>query len=185
MSKGAPKGNQFWKLRAKHGRDKLFKTPELFWDACAEYFQWCDDNPFYKAEQSRAGKSKKEPSIGSEGITEVDTGLIDIPVMRPYTIQGLCIYLDTNAHYFKEFEDGLKGKEDKLSKDFSVIVKRVREIIYNQKFSGAASGFFNPSIIARDLGLSEKSEITGKDGQALPILNIQFKTEDDQNLSEK
>ena len=24
----APKGNQFWMLRSKHGRDKLFATPE-------------------------------------------------------------------------------------------------------------------------------------------------------------
>ena len=27
----APKGNQFWMLRSKHGRDKLFATPEALW----------------------------------------------------------------------------------------------------------------------------------------------------------
>lgn len=26
----APKGNQFWMLRSKHGRDKLFATPEAY-----------------------------------------------------------------------------------------------------------------------------------------------------------
>jgi hypothetical protein len=42
---GAPKGNQFWKLRSKHGRDTLFESPEKMWEAACEYFQWCDDNP--------------------------------------------------------------------------------------------------------------------------------------------
>jgi hypothetical protein len=42
MAQGAPKGNEFWKLRSKHGRDKLFATPELFWQAALEYFQWND-----------------------------------------------------------------------------------------------------------------------------------------------
>ena len=41
----APKGNQFWMLRSKHGRDKLFATPEALWEAACEYFQWCDENP--------------------------------------------------------------------------------------------------------------------------------------------
>ena len=42
----APKGNQFWMLRSKHGRDKLFATPEALWEAACEYFQWCDENPW-------------------------------------------------------------------------------------------------------------------------------------------
>ena len=42
----APKGNQFWKLHSKHGRDTLFSTPDLMWEAACEYFQWCDDNPW-------------------------------------------------------------------------------------------------------------------------------------------
>ena len=42
----APKGNKFWMLRSKHGRDKLFATPELLWEAACEYFQWCDENPW-------------------------------------------------------------------------------------------------------------------------------------------
>ena len=46
----APKGNQFWKLRSKHGRDKLFATPDLLWQAACEYFEWCDKHPWYKSE---------------------------------------------------------------------------------------------------------------------------------------
>ena len=46
---GAPKGNQFWKARAKHGRDKIFKTPDALWKAACEYFEWVDDNPLEEA----------------------------------------------------------------------------------------------------------------------------------------
>lgn len=142
----APKGNQFWKLRSKHGRDKLFATPELLWDAACEYFQWCDENPLYKAEQSRSSKK----------------GIIEIPVMRPFTVQGLCNHLDCNTKYLNIFERDLTGKTDKTSQDFNNVITRIRETIYRQKFEGAASGFFQQNIIARDLGLSDKKDHSHK-----------------------
>ena len=46
-----------------------------------------------------------------------------------------------------------------LSKDYSLIITRIREIIYRQKFEGAAAGFLNSSIIARDLGLQDKQQL--------------------------
>lgn len=139
---GAPVGNQFWKLRSKHGRDKLFASPQALWDAACEYFEWCDTNPLIEVDFR--GKDADE---------------VRLPKMRPYTLQGLCLYLDCNTKYFNEFEDNLRGKNDDDSKGFSNIITRIRETVYNQKFTGAASGFFNPSIIARDLGLSDKQEV--------------------------
>ena len=161
----APKENKFWKLRSKHGRDKLFSTPDLMWKATCEYFQWCDDNPFFQTEQAKSiSKPFKDKETGEVIFPEQ---FVKIPKMRPYTIQGLCLYLNCNTKYFSDFEDGLKSKTDKVSKDFSEVITRIRETIYNQKFSGAASGFLNPNIIARDLGLSDKQELTGKDGKDL------------------
>ena len=43
----ASKNNQFWKLRSKHGRDTLFSSPELLWSVAYEYFDCCDENPWY------------------------------------------------------------------------------------------------------------------------------------------
>ena len=31
-------GNQFWKARAKHGRSKIFSSPNQLWKAAIEYF---------------------------------------------------------------------------------------------------------------------------------------------------
>lgn len=132
---GAPEGNQFWKLRSKHGRNKLFETPELMWEAACEYFTWCEENPLIEVDYR--GK---------------DLSYVEIPKMRPFTLYGLCIYLDCSTGYFREF------KKD-CSKDFVSVVTRIEEVIYNQKYSGAASGFLNPNIIARDLGLIDKQDI--------------------------
>lgn len=138
---GAPLGNQFWKLRSKHGRDKLFATPDLMWEACCEYFQWCEDNPLIKKDW--VGKD------GDQISREFD---------RPFTLHGLCLYLDCNTGYFNDFEREIREKKDKESKDFSAVITHAKETIYNQKFSGAAVGFFNANIIARDLGLTDKTD---------------------------
>lgn len=134
----APKGNKFWELRSKHGRDKLFKTPKLLWEAACEYFEWCEKNPF------------QEDNLVTfqGGATHEATDK-----MRPFTLHGLCLYLNCNTAYFRQFKTN-------CSKGFSTVIANIEEVIYNQKFSGAASGFFNANIIARDLGLKESTDIT-------------------------
>lgn len=146
--RGAPKGNQFWKLCSKHGRDKLFATPELMWTAACEYFEWCENNPL------------PEDNIEILKVNGIGDLIKRAPLnkMRAFTIQGLCLYLNCNTKYFNDFQDTIKDKSDETSKGFSEIITRIREIIYTQKFTGAAAGFLNPNIIARDLGLIDKTE---------------------------
>lgn len=149
---GAPKGNQFWKIRAKHGRDKLFKTPELLWEAATEYFEWCDANPLIEIDFKGKDASK-----------------VELPRMRAYTMHGLCIYLDCSTEFFKNFE-----QNNKDAKDFMPIISRIKEVIYNQKFSGAAAGFLNPNIIARDLGLKDSTDVTTKGESMNKITGIEI-----------
>lgn len=151
----APEGNQFWKLRSKHGRDKLFESPNLVWGAACEYFQWCVDNPLMSIEQSRGARTKKDTEITQDGVQEVDTGLIELPKMRPFTWEGVAMYCHCDVKTLRNY-----GKEDEKNKDFLPIITRIREVVYRQKFEGAAAGFFNSNIIARDLGLSDKKDVT-------------------------
>lgn len=149
---GAPKGNQFWKLRSKHGRDKLFETPELLFEAACEYFEWCDNNPWVKQEQTIKTNSEEQKTI---------------PTSRPYTMTGLCLYLDCNTQYFSQFKNNLPEGE----KDFSLVITRIEQIIYTQKFEGATVGAFNANIIARDLGLKEQTEHSGEiKGQSINLV---------------
>lgn len=145
----APIGNKFWELRSKHGRDKLFATPELMWQAACEYFEWCQENPLIEIKPMTV-------NIG-DYMSRIENA--EIPKMRPFTWQGLCIYLDCNTLYFNQFEKSLEGKDDKLSEDFSKTISRIRDVLYNQKFTGAAAGFLNPNIIAMELGMKSKTEV--------------------------
>jgi len=148
MSKGAPIGNQFWKLRSKHGRDKIFESPETLWEEAKKYFEWCDENPFQEVEQ-RKGNIIIQKGADASSIDISPT--VELPKMRAYTWEGLEIFLDVES--LREY------KTNPTYKDFSQVITRISKIIYNQKFSGAASGFFNPNIIARDLGLRDQSDI--------------------------
>ena len=165
----APENNQFWKLRSKHGRNKIFESPEIMWDAACEYFQWCEENPLIE--------------IDFKGKDAIE---VELPKMRAFTMQGLCLFLDVNTVYFNQFEMGLKGKKDEVSKDFSKIITRIRETIYNQKFTGSAAGFLNPNIIARDLGLVEKSSVDTNISTEQKIIVTDQKTVDEiKKLREK
>lgn len=143
VRKGAPIGNQFWKLRSKHGVDALFTEPQKMWEAACEYFQWCQDNPLY--ETDFRGKDNDE---------------IVIPKMRAMTMHGLCLFLHVNTVYFNDFESRLRKKDDERARGFAEVITRIRETIYMQKFEGAAAGFLNPNIIARDLGLKDNQDVT-------------------------
>lgn len=133
----APKGNKFWKLRSKHGRDKLFTTPNLLWSAACEYFEWCDSNPWeeVKSKETKDGTFKEKS-----------------PTQRPYTLSGLCFYLGCNEAYFRQFET-------ECNKDFSTIISDIKIVIETQQFEGAIVGAFNANIISRKLGLKENVSI--------------------------
>jgi hypothetical protein len=136
---GAPNGNQFWKARSKHGRNPIFASPDQLWDAAEEYFQWCVDNPLQEA-------------IVYQGVLNEDQMK---PLMRAMTLDGLLIFLDISDACWYDY---------KTKDGFSSVARKIDKIIRTQKFEGASAGLLNPNIIARDLGLSDRSELTGRDG---------------------
>jgi len=131
-----PINNQFWKLRSKHGRDKIFQSPDILWDAACEYFEATDARKWIKTEFN--GKDAVE---------------CHVPTETPYTWTGLYLFLDISHQTWVDYEE---------RKDFIEISTRIRNIIYTQKFEGAAVGAFNPQLISRDLGLVDKREEDGK-----------------------
>lgn len=132
----APKGNQFWKARSKHGRNKIFDSGEDLMKACLEYFEWVEDNPLMEC---------RLISFQGEGT------LKEVPKMRAMTISGLSIFLGINHDTWKAW---------RKDKDFSAVTQEVDAIILTQKFEGAAADLLNANIISRDLGLSDKSDVT-------------------------
>ncbi|QES88852.1 terminase small subunit [Rhizosphaericola mali] len=159
----APKNNQFWKQRSKHGCDKLFTTPELLWDAACEYFTWIESNPLIEIKYEN-GKRRR------------------LPKMRAMSMKSLCFFLKTNEAYFRQFKQRIDNKDDKLSKDFATIIADIETVIFAQKFEGAAAGFLKENIISRELGLADKSDVdhTNKGekfvSQEAPQIIVQYGT---------
>jgi hypothetical protein len=143
----APIGNKFYLKRSKHGRDKLFESPEMLWEAACEYYEWCDKNPWIKYEAIKSGDRAGE--------------LIPIPTQIPYTLTGLLRYLGIDENTWQRY------RSEESYKDFWAVIYMCDKIIYDNKYCGAAVGAFNANIIARDLGLADKSQLdhttNGKD----------------------
>lgn len=129
------KGNQWWRLRTKHGRKVLFDDPNLLLEECYKYFEATDNRKWYKKDFK--GNSAIE---------------VDIPHDVPYTISGLCLFLGITQKTWAEWR--------KERVDLSEVITHVDQIIYTQKFEGATNGLFNANIIARDLGLMDKTDVT-------------------------
>lgn len=123
---------QLWKRRV--GRPVKFETPDDLWDACCEYFQWCDENPLFETK-----------AFAYQGVVTQDI----IPKMRAMTLSGMQFFIGLSKQGWHEY---------KSKPEFSDLCNEIETVVYNQKFAGAAADLLNPVIIARDLGLKEKTE---------------------------
>lgn len=129
-------GNNYWQFRNKHGRNHKY-TPELLWEEAVKYFEWMSEKVWNKKEAIKSG--------------ELAGTLIDVPTSTPMSIEGFCLFADIEPKTFRSYDS-----ENNL--DFLPITTRIRGIIESQQFEGATVGAFNPNIIARKLGLADKTE---------------------------
>jgi hypothetical protein len=128
-------GNSAWRSRAKHGVDKIFRTPADLWAACIEYFEWAEENPLYAVETVKyMGTATLQP----------------VPKLRMLTIKSMCIFLGTPQATWYNYRK-YPGYEDTCA--------QVEAIIYEQKLNGAAADLLNSNIISRHLGLSDNQNI--------------------------
>ena len=134
----------YWAWRAKTGAPKKIPTPEILWDLACKYFQIRDESPWIKKDFIRGGDNAGK--------------LVDLETAVPYTWAGLEDYLRENGILARL--DDYKANKGGNYAEFSDVCTHIRQIMYDQKFTGASVGAFNANIIARDLGLTDKTENT-------------------------
>lgn len=148
----APKGNRFWEARSRHGMKPTFEHgpagAQKLYEACCDYFTWCEENPLQEA--------KVASDDGSPVIINVDK-------CRAFTIWGLCGFIDLTTH---TWEDWRKNRQD-----LTAVIQWAEQTIRQQKFSAAAAGLLNANIISRDLGLADKQEVSGPGGGPITTIN--------------
>jgi hypothetical protein len=142
-------GNRFWAARSTFGPKPMFTSGDDLWTACVEYFEWVDANPLYSDQLvTFQGKATHEP----------------VAKMRAMTLAGLCLFLDITTKAWRLWKANRQ--------DLSETIERVEMVLYAQKFAGAAADLLNANIIARDLGIADKSELMGKNGGPVEIKDM-------------
>lgn len=153
----APKGNNYWQFRNKHGRGFQYSPDEL-WMEAMDYFEWMQNRVWNKKEAIKSG--------------DLAGTLVDVPTSTPFSFESFCLYADISMETFRNYRS---GKEE--YKDFLDVATRIAVIIESQQLEGATVGAYNPNIIARKLGLADKQDHTtnGKDLPATQIIGMQIK----------
>lgn len=108
-------------------------TPGSLWEKAREYFQWVEDNPL------------KEEKVFSSGKR------LSINRIRAMTITGFCVFAGIDRSMYASF---LRDEA------YSTVTARIADVIYTQKFEAAAAGLLETSIVSRELGLREQTDIT-------------------------
>lgn len=118
------------------GRPRVFSSPQEMWEIACDYFAWQTKDILYKnVANSKTG------------------GILSLPQDKPFTLAGLRLFAGI----------GVQTWYDYCAKpEFSEVTKAIDDILFKQKFDGASAGMFNANIIARDLGLAEKQDISAK-----------------------
>ena len=137
------------KESALRGAPPKFKTPEELLEACCGYFEWIEQNSL-----------EEEVLVSYQGLTTHETKHHPSAML----LSSLCLYIGVDPSTWSGWR--------KTRPDLSSVMQWAEDVIYDQKFRGAAGGMFSPNIIARDLGLADRSELTGKNGGPIEALTI-------------
>lgn len=123
----------------RRNEDAILTPNELLRKAIA-YFEWAESHPL-----------KEEKVFNDKG--NIVRAYVD--KARAFTKSAMCQHMGISASAFERYKR-LEGA------DWKDAVEIIEDVISNQKFEHAAAGLLNANIIIRDLGLTDKQEVTGK-----------------------
>ena len=164
----APKGHPRWGNPLKPCK----YSAETLWEGASNYFDWVDENPWYINEQLKQKPSiPKGSELTGEEIKDIINPIVKIPTARPYSIEGLCTFLNINRDTFNNYSN------DEKDKTKVVICSRIKNIIDTQHFEGGVTGAFDSGIILRKLGLVDKKDFTS-DGEQIQAIIVDGRSKD-------
>lgn len=137
MAQGAPKGNQFWKLRSDMSEDGRKISVKDLTKKIEEYIHRC------------VNETLKEVDFRGK-----DAERVELPKMITMSIWGACVHIGISDSTWIEW---------RKDKKYTSIITRAETIFKAWNVEGASAGFLNSSIIARLEGLKDKQDITTND----------------------
>ncbi len=131
-------------------------TPESLCEKFNEYFEYMKTQTWQKTDAIKSGDMAGET--------------IYIPVNTPLSRKGFCIFANICEDTLRNYA----SNKESYTQYFD-LCKRALDIIDNNQIEGAIIGVYNPNIVARLNGLTDKQDITtdGKEiTNKLPIINL-------------
>jgi len=105
---------------------------------------------FYEYKKVRESETITVPHATVKGVVEVN-------IVPPLTWVSFDAWL-FEKKIIKDTED-YRTNTSGAYNDFSGVIRAISNIMYKSKFDGAAVGLYKENLIARDLGLIDKSEV--------------------------
>lgn len=124
------------------GADLRYQDPEKFMRDIIEYFEWNNESTILESRM-----------FGYKG--EISSGYIDR--MRAPSVPALRLRLGLDSNTWEKWKE---GRHSQFPEEFKRIAEWAEDVISTIKFEGAAAEQFNVQIIMRDLGMSDKREVT-------------------------
>ena len=117
----------------RQGAPPKYETADALAHECLSYLEWVENNPLHEEKAFSVGGEIKKEKIGKMRAATMNSGIT-------WAIKETWInWRKTRA-------------------DLSEVIAHTEQLIYDQKFTGAAAGLLSTNIIARDLGLVEKQQ---------------------------
>jgi hypothetical protein len=120
-------------------KKKYIETPEILWELFLEYVLFERSNPMFRVDY-----------VGKDGRVE------NTPLETPITFEGFECYL-ADKKVINDLGDYASNKGGAYEA-YSTIITRIQKNCFVHNFKGASVGLFNPNIIAKKLGLVEKTQ---------------------------
>lgn len=148
--KGKYEGIPLWAIRPPNvkgpGHILCYESAEQLLADIIEYMKWAEDNP-----------------IKEEKVAQYKGRFVRTWVEKPraMTVIGCCTFLGIHQPRWVEW-----SKSDRPG--FADVIHWAQNSFYEQKFSYAAADILNASIIQRDLGLKDRTDVSNEDGTMQP-----------------
>lgn len=167
-----------WKeSRFVPGHSVKIDNADVLYTLAIEYFEFIDETCMTTNNEKKT--SKKSDLFGPKTDIETKKRYNE----RPYQIRGFCAFSGINFNYFNGLKARMMEKADRPNispeekeRCLSIVAcwEWVQDCIYNQKYEGGITGAFNPMLVARDLGLQERTQtdLTNSDGSLKPNITV-------------
>ncbi len=126
------KSNKPWLAGKPKDKESVYNGLEL-WEVACEYFEWCDRTPITEFRHSRT-----------------DTHAVDLP--RAYSIEGFLLYAGLSRRQWEKY-----CTEGALT---AFCAGNIHHAIRCQKLEYAAVKVMDPTLVAKELGLANRSVTT-------------------------